>query len=462
MLPEPSSVVAPWLYTLYLWAMNNVDMIINAGWVVAVDSRDRVLPRHSLLISNSRIVAILPTEQTAEYASQETVDLPGHALFPGFINTHTHAAMSLLRGIADDLPLQVWLNDHIWPLEAQWISEEFVRAGSRLSIAEMIKTGTTCFNDMYYFPDQTAAVADLAGIRASLGLIMLDFPTIWASDPEEYLAKGLALHDQLQNHARLTTAFAPHAPYTVSDGPLRKLQVLADELDIPVHIHVHETEGEINTALSVHGHRPLDRLHSLGLLTSRAQCVHMTQLLESELELLTKQGCHIVHCPESNMKLASGYCPVSQLLDSGVNVALGTDSAASNNNLNMLAEMRTAALLAKNYAGDPTVLPAHQALQMATINGARALGLEQQIGSLENNKSADIIAVDMNHLQTQPLYDPVSQLVYAADSSQITDVWVAGKHILRDSSLTTMNEKDILEESQHWGKRIQQGKKQQG
>lgn len=440
--------------------MADTDILINAGWVVTVDLRDRVLPEHSILIRDGRIAAIEPTPELAQLQVRNIVDLSGHALFPGFVNTHTHAAMSLLRGVADDLPLQDWLNEHIWPLEARWVGEEFIAAGSRLSIAEMLKTGTTCFNDMYYFPDQTAKVADQAGIRASLGLIVLDSPTVWASNPDEYFSRGLALHDQLHEHPRLTTAFAPHAPYTVSDGPLLKLQVLADELDIPVHIHVHETEGEVSAALSIHGHRPLNRLQDLGLLTSRAQCVHMTQLLESELEMLAANGCHVVHCPESNMKLASGYCPVAQLLNAGVNVALGTDSAASNNNLNMLAEMRTATLLAKNYTGDPTVLPAPQALRMATINGAKALGLDDQIGSLEVGKAADIIAVDMYRLQTQPVYDPVSQWVYAADSSQITDVWVAGHRLLEDGVLQTLDEQAILEESRLWGQKIQQWKQQ--
>jgi len=440
--------------------MKNIDLILNAGWVIPVDAENQMLPDHSLLITAGVIVDILPTPQAAAIDSRETVDFPEHAIFPGFINTHTHAAMSLLRGVADDLSLQAWLNDHIWPLEAHWINEEFIRAGSRLSIAEMLKTGTTCFNDMYYFPDQTAVVAEQAGIRASLGLIMLDFPTVWARGPDEYFSKGLELHDRLQNHPRITTAFAPHAPYTVSDGPLQKLQTLADELDIPVHIHVHETAGEIDDGIKAHGHRPLQRLQKLGLLTSRTECVHMTQLLEDEIDLLAEQGSHIVHCPESNMKLASGYCPVSKLLEHGVNVALGTDSAASNNNLNMLAEMRSAALLAKNHTADPTALPAWQALRMATINGARALGLEQQLGSLEFGKAADLIAVDMNRLQTQPMYDPVSQLVYAADSSQITDVWVAGNRVLKDGLLCSMDEQAILHESQQWGQKIQQWKRQ--
>jgi len=437
-----------------------MDTIINASWVIPVDPDNRILPNHSILIEAGRIVAILPSQQVVEFQARKTVDLPGHALLPGFINTHTHAAMSLLRGVADDLSLDDWLNGHIWPLETRWVGEAFIRAGSRLSIAEMLKTGTTCFNDMYYFPDQTAQVAEQAGIRASLGLILLDFPTIWANDPDEYFSKGLELHDRLRSHSHITTAFAPHAPYTVSNGPLKKLQILADELDIPIHIHVHETSAEIVNAITEHGYRPLERLRTLGLLTSRAQCVHMTQLLESEIAMLAEHGSHIVHCPESNMKLASGYCPVSNLLEGGVNVALGTDSAASNNNLNMLAEMRTAALLAKNYAADPTVLPAWQALRMATINGARALGLDQQTGSLEEGKAADMIAVDMNRLQTQPLYDPVSQLVYAADSSQISDVWVAGRRVLEDGELLTMDENAILKESQQWGTQIQLWKQQ--
>jgi 5-methylthioadenosine/S-adenosylhomocysteine deaminase len=322
-------------------------------------------------------------------------------------------------------------------------------------MAEMLKGGTTCFNDMYFFPDATARAVQAAGMRACVGLILIDFPSAWAGSTEEYLHKGLQLHDDLKHSALVTTAFAPHAPYTVADAGLEKARMYADELDVPVHMHVHETAHEVEQALAQSGKRPLERLADLGLLSPRLLAVHMTQLLDSEFGALARAGVHVVHCPESNLKLASGICPVTKLLAAGVNVALGTDGAASNNDLDMLGELRIAALIAKGSTLDPTALPAHMALQLATLNGARALGLEAEIGSLAPGKSADITAIDLSVLATQPVYDPVSQIVYSATRDQVTDVWVAGKRLLADRKLTTLDENAIRQKARAWRDKIE-------
>ncbi len=437
--------------------MLNVDTLIHARWIAPVEPDNVVHEHHSMAIRDGRIVEILPTASASErYRANETVNLDHHVLIPGFINAHTHAAMSLFRGLADDLPLMDWLNHHIWPAEGKWVGAEFVQDGTALAVAEMLKGGTTCFNDMYFFPDDTARVAAEAGIRASVGLIIIDFPSAWAQTADEYLHKGLKLHDDLRNNDLVTTAFAPHAPYTVADGPLEKIRTLSDELDIPVHMHVHETEHEVEEAMARHSKRPLERLANLDLLTPRLMAVHMTQLLAGEIDSLAQANVNVVHCPESNLKLASGYCPVHELLRKGVNVALGTDGAASNNDLDMLGEMRTAALLAKAVARDATALPAHTALRMATLNGAKALGLDARTGSLAPNKYADMAAVDLSGLGTQPVYDPVSQIVYAAGRNLVTDVWVAGKQLVKNRQLTTLDEAAILKKAQTWRDRIRQ------
>ena len=350
--------------------MKLVDTLIHARWLIPVEPESSTLEHHSLVIDAGRIVDLLPTEfAKQQYRSQHTANLDHHALLPGLINSHTHAAMSLLRGIADDLPLMDWLNHHIWPLEQKWMGEAFVSDGVDLAIAEMIRGGTTCFNDMYFFPDITAQQAIAQGIRASIGLIVFDFPTIWAENSAEYLVKGLALQESLRDQPLITTTFAPHAPYTVSDIPLQKISQLSEELGRPVHIHVHETRHEIEQALQQTGKRPLQRLQELGLVNSLLMAVHATQLTDAEINLLADVGASIVHCPESNLKLASGFCPVARCLAAGVNVALGTDGAASNNDLDMFGELRTAALLGKAVAEDASAIPAMTALRMATING---------------------------------------------------------------------------------------------
>lgn len=435
--------------------MQPIDTLIKARWIIPVVPEKTVLDRHAIALRDGRIIDILPSDEASgRYSARHIHELQDHALIPGLINAHTHSPMSLFRGLADDMPLMQWLQEKIWPAEGRWVNAQFVRDGAQFAIAEMILGGTTCFADMYFFPEQVAEAAQAAGIRACVGLIVLDFPTVWAANADDYIHKGVALHDALKHKPLLHTMFAPHAPYTVSDDPLQRIRTLADELDIPIMCHVHETAFEVSDAAAKTGQRPLARLHKLGLLTPSLLAVHMTQLSAEEIKLVADNGVHVIHCPESNMKLASGYCPVQALQQAGANVALGTDGAASNNDLDMFGEMRSAALLAKNVAGDATALPAFQALQMATLNGARALGIAQDTGSLERGKSADIVAVNLAHINTSPVYDPVSQIVYAAGSHQVSDVWVGGRQLLQNRRLTTLDLHALLDKAEDWRGRI--------
>ncbi len=432
-----------------------VDTLIHARWIIPAVPEGLVLTHHSLAIDKGRIEAVLPTRDARErYSADHEQECSRHALIPGLINAHTHASMSLLRGLADDMPLMQWLNEHIWPAEGRWVSEEFVADGTRLAIAEMLRGGTTCFNDMYFFPDITAKVCSQIGMRAVVGLILIDFPSAWAENADDYLHKGLALNDQLRANPLIHTAFAPHAPYSVSDAPLQRIQTLADELELAVHMHVHETRDEVEQGLQNHGMRPLQRLQQLGLLSPSLAAVHMTQLTEEEIELIAESGASVVHCPESNLKLASGFCPVESLRQAGINVALGTDGAASNNDLDMFSEMRSAALLAKGVSGNASALPAAAALGMATINGARALGIDEQTGSLEAGKSADVTAVDLGAIESQPIYHPLSQLVYSCGREQVSDVWIAGRQLLKERTLTNLDLQEILYRAGNWGEKI--------
>jgi 5-methylthioadenosine/S-adenosylhomocysteine deaminase len=432
-----------------------IDLLIHASWIVTCDSAQNIREDHCIAVADGRIIDILPDRHARlAYLAQQEIDLPGHALMPGLVNAHGHAAMSLLRGAADDLALHAWLQDYIWPLEGRWVDEEFVYQGTRLAIAEMLLSGTTCFADMYFFPNAAARAAVEAGMRAQLACPVIDFPTAWASDADDYISKATALHDQFRNHPLVSIAFGAHAPYTVSDAPLLKIASFAEELDIPIHMHVHETAQEVADAVAASGKRPLQRLAELGLISPRMLCVHATQLNDEERTLLGASGTTVVHCPESNLKLASGFCEVAKLLAAGVNVALGTDGAASNNDLDMFSEMRTAALLAKAVAGDASALPAAQALQMATLNGARALGLENDIGSLEIGKYADLLAVNLSALNTQPLFNPASQLVYSTNSRQVSHVWVAGRLLVDNGQLTTVDSHAVRTEVARWQQRI--------
>ena len=435
--------------------MKNIDTLIKARWIIPVVPKGKIYEAHALAINNGKIVDILPSAKAdKKYTAYEQHQLDSHAILPGFINCHSHAAMVLFRGLADDLPLMKWLNEHIWPAEQKWVSAEFVNDGTSLAVAEMLRSGTTCFNDMYFFPDQVAEASARAGIRVVIGLVLLDFPTAWAKDADEYLLQGEQVHDKYRHHPNIYTTLAPHAPYTVSDAPLRKVRTLAEELDIPIHIHLHETADEIKQSEEQHGLRPLQRLAELGLLGPRLVAVHMTQINQEEFSLLKQHGAHVVHCPESNLKLASGFCPVNELLKHNINVALGTDGAASNNDLSMLGEMRTAALLAKGVSGNSKALPAAKVLQMATINGAKALGIDHITGSLTKGKAADVIAVDLHVLESQPIYHPISQIVYAADRTQVTEVWVAGKQLLKNRQLTTIDEHTLLSKAREWQGKI--------
>lgn len=431
------------------------DLIIHAKWVIPVVPEGAVYTDHAVAVVDRRIVAILPSAEARQsIQATRNIELRNHALIPGFVNAHGHSPMALFRGIADDMPLKQWLEHHIWPLEGKFVDPQFVRDGSMLAIAEMIAGGTTCFADMYFYPDETAKAAIGAQLRVQLACPVLDFPTVWARDGDEYIEKATRLHDDYRNHDLVSTAFGPHAPYTVSDAPLRKLSVLAEELDIPIHMHVHETANEVQEALATDGRRPLRRLHDLGLLSPRLLCVHATQLIAEEIELLSAQGVSVLHCPESNLKLASGFCEVARLKQHGVNVALGTDGGASNNDLDMLGEMRSAALLAKGVAADASVLSAPEALTMATLNGARALGLDAITGSLEVGKFADITAVDLQDLNSSPVYNPISQIVYASNASQVTHVWCAGKQLLDNRQLLTIDKSRVLSGARTWADKI--------
>jgi 5-methylthioadenosine/S-adenosylhomocysteine deaminase len=410
--------------------------LILPRWVVPVRPAGRALEEHAVAVAGGRIAAVLPAaEALARYPSAERVSLPGHALLPGLINLHTHAAMSLMRGYADDMALMQWLKTRIWPAEGKFASRDFVRDGTLLACAEMLLGGVTCMNDMYFFPEAAAEAVRESGMRAVLGIIIVDFPSAYAADADDYLAKGLALRDTLRDDPRISFSIAPHAPYTVGDKAFEKLLTYADELGLPIHIHVHETADEVREGVERHGVRPLQRLHRLGLLSPGFIAVHAVHLDKEEVALLAAHGCSVAHCPSSNLKLASGIAPVKRLLDAGINVGLGTDGAASNNRLDVFSEMRLAALLAKAESGDATAVPAAQALEMATINAAKALGLDAEIGSIETGKQADLVAVELGGPGLIPCFDPVSHLVYAAGRENVTHVWVAGENLVENRDL---------------------------
>ncbi|AJQ96452.1 TRZ/ATZ family hydrolase [Gynuella sunshinyii] len=435
--------------------MQKADTILFSRWIVTVNAQREVLENHALVIDQQKIKAILPADEVRQqFEAGEEFNLGDSVLMPGLVNTHGHAAMTMFRGMADDLPLMTWLNDHMWPAEGKWVSEQFVADGTRIAIGEMIRCGTTTFSDNYFFPEQAALEAKKAGIRAQLNFPIMDFPTAWAQNPDEYIKKGLALREQFANDDQVHVVFGPHAPYTVSDEPLKKIAQLAKEHNILIQMHVHETQVEVDESIEKYGKRPIRRLYDLGLLGPHMQCVHMTALNDEDIQLIAETGSHVMHCPESNLKLASGFCPVHKLQEQGINVSLGTDGTASNNDLDMFGEMRTAAQLAKAVAMNAEALPAGEALAMATINGAKALGLDNQIGSLEVGKLADIIAVDLSDLESQPIFSPVSHLVYATTRNQVTDVWVGGKQLMTNRELTTLSKAELISTAQAWQSKI--------
>lgn len=423
-----------------------IDLLIEARWIAAVDP-DVVLTNHAVAVHNGRIVDLLPiAEAHGRYAPEQTTRLSEHLLIPGLINLHTHAAMSLMRGLADDLPLMTWLQEHIWPAESAHLSSQFVYDGTLLACAEMLRGGVTCFNDMYFYPEAAAAASTTLGMRASIGIATLEFPTPFASDADDYLYKGLATREQYHENPLISFCLAPHAPYTVSDATFERVQTLSGQLNLPIHCHIHETRHEIDESLSQYGMRPLARLHNLGLLGPNFIGVHAVHLNDDDLRLISETGSNIAHCPTSNLKLASGFAPVARMRQIGINVGLGTDGAASNNRLDMLSEMRLAALLAKGISGDASALPAREILRMATICAANALGLGHEIGSISSGKAADLCAIDLGGLETRPCFDPVSHLLYAAGREQVSHVWVAGKCCVDHKTLLT-NQQNHLESS---------------
>ncbi|MBS1191666.1 MAG: family hydrolase [Rhodocyclaceae bacterium] len=431
-----------------------IDLLIEARWVAPVEP-DVLLHHHSIAIRGGHIHAVLPAaEAQARFEPKERVQLPSHVVIPGLVNLHTHAAMSLLRGFADDLPLMEWLQTRIWPSEAAHVSPQFVRDGTRLACVEMLKGGITCFNDMYFFPQAAAEAATELGMRAVLGITALEFPSAYASDADDYLAKGLAVREQWLDHPLLSFCLAPHAPYTVSDATFERILTLSEQLDLPIHCHIHETRAEIAESLAQRQARPLARLDRLGLLGPGFIGVHAVHLEQEEIELLARQGCSIAHCPTSNLKLGSGIAPITSLLEAKINVGLGTDGAASNNRLDLFQEMRQAALLAKGSSGDAAALPAHQALRMATLNGAAALGLDRYIGSVTTGKLADLCAVELDNIETMPCFDPVSHLVYVTGPEHISHVWVGGKCCMQHGRLQYMQEKDLKNSVSLWQNKL--------
>ena len=431
-----------------------LDLLLLPTWLVPVEPAGVVLKDHGVGIRDGRIVFIGPRAQALKLVATQTRELPDMLLSPGLINAHGHAAMTLFRGMADDLPLMTWLEQHIWPAEAKWVDEDFVRDGTNLAIAEQIKGGITCFSDMYFFPKVASECVHNSGIRAQIAIPILDFPIPGASNADESLRQAVEMFADLKFHPRIKIAFGPHAPYTVGDENLEKIRVIADELDAAIHMHVHETAFEVHQAVEQNAERPVARLARLGLLGPRFQAVHMTQISDDDLAMLVESNSSVIHCPESNLKLASGFCPVERLWQAGVNVAVGTDGAASNNDLDLLGETRTAALLAKAVAGSATALDAHRALRMATLNGARALGIEGDTGSIEIGKAADMVAFDLSGLAQQPVYDPVSQLIYATGRDCVKHLWVGGKQLLDDRRLTRLDEQQLSATARAWGERI--------
>ncbi len=429
--------------------------MISPRWLVPVEPKGTVLENHSLVVDRSRILAILPTEVArGRFTGVAETVLPQHVLIPGLINLHTHAAMTLMRGLADDTPLMIWLNDHIWPTEAKHLSEAYVFDGTELATAEMIRSGTTCFADMYFYHDVAARAALKSGMRAALGGAILEFPTPYANDAEAYIAKCLAPRDEFANDSRLKLMLAPHAPYTVSDKTFARIFTIAAEADYPVMMHIHETQDEIVQGEKEYQNRPIARLAKLGILGPNLIAVHCVHLSPQEIELFAALGVHVAHCPASNLKLGSGIAPVHAMLKAGINVGIGTDGAASNNRLDMLGETRLASLLQKGTTGDAAALPAHQKLEMATLNAAKALGWQDEIGSLVVGKAADMTAIDLSGIETQPVYDPVSHIFHAAGRENVSHVWVNGELLLDKRVLTRQDMAELKAKAAIWQQRF--------
>jgi len=454
----------------------HADQILHGRWVIplAPEEEEEVLEFHSVVISNGKILDILPTDEVqARYVSDVVEDFShGHVLMPGLINAHTHLGMTLLRGYSDDKSLLDWLQKDIWPAEGKFVSHEFVRAGTMLAIAEMIRSGTTCFNDMYFHPEATAEIALESGMRGVIGFPVFDVPS--ESAAMDHIETGRKAMERFRGKTNLLEfAICPHAPYTVGDNTLEKCREFAEIYNIRIHTHLHEQEHEVSDSIagnraSSSCHRsetlmaPVENFHRLKLTGGKLIAVHMTCLSDEQIKLVKETGTNVVHCPSSNLKLASGFARVSDLLRAGVNVGLGTDSTASNNALDMFAEIKLAAILAKAVAKDSTALPAWEALRMATMNNARMLGLEKKIGSLEPGKDADIIAVKMTAVEHLPVYSVISHLVYSTTRDKVSDVWIQGRRMLRHYKLTTIDKTLVTKLALEWQQRIIAGREASG
>ena len=433
----------------------NASIIISASWIFTSNSEGQLLSDYSIVIENDKIIDLVPQDKVFdEYEANDTYQLTDHILIPGLINTHTHAAMSLFKGFADDLPLQDWLNDYIWPAEKEFINSSFVKDGSILALSEMIKSGVTTFNDMYFFPDATAEAVKELGVRSNIGLVVLDFPTNYATDPEDYLLKGFEFRDKWRNEELITTSIAPHAPYSVSDEAFTLINTYSEELSINIHTHLHETQWEIEDSIEKYGITPVQRLNNLGIIGPSLMAVHCVHLNDQDMATLAKNKVSIVHNPSSNMKLGSGIADIAKMLKQNLNISLGTDSSASNNRLDMMEEMRLAALLIKGSTKSPESFSANEAIKMATINGAKALGLESIIGSIEKNKKADLVAIDLNSIENQPIYNPLTTFVYSSSRSDVSYVWIDGEIKLKDKKLVKIDEKRIIQLAKKWQRKL--------
>ncbi len=431
-----------------------VTLLIEPEWIIPIAPSEAILTGHSIAVNDGTIVGVMPSnEANQRFHAKETVVLPGQVVLPGFVNLHTHAAMNLLRGFADDLPLEQWLQDKIWPAESRLMSESFVRDGTLLACAEMLRSGITCFNDMYFYPRAIAAAASQAGMRASIGLVVIEFPTVYGSNADDYLTNGMAARDQLKGNPLLSFNLAPHAPYTVTDQSFQRIGVLADQLELGIHIHLHETLAELSASEQRYGVRPLARLHALGLVGPQFLAIHAVHMTDGELELLADQGAHIAHCPTSNLKLGSGIAPMAKVESRGINFGFGTDGAASNNRLDILAELRLASLLAKGASGNATTLKAHAALYAATLGGAKALGLDQHIGSIEVGKSADLCAIRLDDWLVKPCFDVASHVSNVCGREHVTNVWVAGTAKVSDGELLSVPAIYLAELAEMWQNR---------
>ena len=433
----------------------SADLIIEPTWVLPITPARTVLTGHSVAIRGANIVAIGPSQTIQQRFHTTTLQrLDGQLLMPGLVNAHGHAAMVLLRGLAEDLPLEAWLTNRIWPLEAQWISPEFVADGVALALLEMLKSGTTCFSDMYYFPELTARAARDCGMRAQVTFPLIDFANAWSKNAGDGFHKGLALHDEYRDDTLIRIGFGPHSAYALNETDLLKSLTLAEEIDAPIHMHLHETASEVAAARRQLGCTHIQRLAQIGMLVPRLQAVHLTQLDDADLDALVEGGVRAVHCPQSNLKLGSGAADIGRMRRRGLLVGLGSDGAAANNSLDMFAEARTAALLAKTVSGDPTALDAYETLELVTLGSARALGLDTVVGSIELGKAADLITIDLTHSGALPVHRPESTLLYTVSGSHVRNVWVAGRQLLADGSPTTLDENAIHSRATVWASRL--------